>query len=559
MQAERLSQAIGVPAATRSDVYGLLFEESDLRKPFYWLSLLSACGIATLGLAQNSPAVIIGAMLLSPLMIPIVAVGLALAIGDVFLGIRSAWACMVSVAAAVGFSAFIALLLPFQETTAEILARTRPNPLDLGIALLCRLIAAVSAARIPSSGGGTVLPGVAIAVALVPPLCTAGWGLGAGMRWDVFSGAMILFFTNLAAIVFTSLLVFLAIGMATSEETAQIRELVAQREKGRRVHSFLGSLSLSKRFRQVGGLGNRILISAVAVLILLIPLNSGLKQVKREIALKREAGRAVERFIAETTLLSRTVSAGRESSSLHLVALAGRESIEPRIRQIEDYLEGRLGEPVKVTFTEVASRAAFQEPTTAGRGTIRLADVLRSLDKGDLERLSALWPGNVAGTFLGAAVVAPAVPGPPHIEIRYLSGKRLDPAALEVLKRSTAAVLAVPLQSVQISWASTALPSLRLRPPPDPSDLSAWLTEANARFEETAVPLSVAPRLARPRGMGRRAEADLRGDAGQVLGELSGGGLPGRVLEPTERVLERGEGNTPLLEFRLVPGEAGGA
>ena len=142
-QADRFSQALGVPTATRSEVYELLFEESDLKKPFYWLSLLSACGIATLGLAQNSPAVIIGAMLLSPLMIPIVALGLALAIGDVFLGFRSAWACLVSVAASLGVSALVAVLLPFQETTLEILARTRPNPLDLGIALLCGLIAAV--------------------------------------------------------------------------------------------------------------------------------------------------------------------------------------------------------------------------------------------------------------------------------------------------------------------------------------------------------------------------------------------------------------------------------
>ncbi|MEW5764694.1 MAG: DUF389 domain-containing protein [Acidobacteriota bacterium] len=557
-QADRFSQALGVPTATRSEVYELLFEESDLKKPFYWLSLLSACGIATLGLAQNSPAVIIGAMLLSPLMIPIVALGLALAIGDVFLGFRSAWACLVSVAASLGVSALVAVLLPFQETTLEILARTRPNPLDLGIALLCGLIAAVSAARLPSAGGGTVLPGVAIAVALVPPLCTAGWGLGAGWRRDVFAGAMILFFTNLAAIVFASLLVFLSIGMATSEETSEIRAFVAEREKGRRVHAWLDSMALTERFRKVGGLGNRVLVSAVAVLILLFPLNSGLKQVKREITLKREAAKAVDRFLPGVTILSRTVSAGQETPSLHLVLLAGATPVEASVREVEKYLEGRLDGPIRVTYTEVASRAAFKETPAAGASTSRFGEMVRALDSGEVARLASLWPGESAGTFLGAAVVAPPGPIRPRIQVRYLSGRRLGQEAAEVLRRGAAALLAVPSDSIQISCFSSTLPSLILRPFPGASDLSTWLAEATARIDEAGVPLSVAPGLALPRGLGARTQAELREAARRVLDELSGVALPGGFLEPTERILEPAEGTAPILEFRLVyRGDAG--
>ncbi len=557
-QADRFSQTLGVPTATRSEVYELLFEESDLKKPFYWLSLLSACGIATLGLAQNSPAVIIGAMLLSPLMIPIVALGLALAIGDVFLGFRSAWACLVSVGASLGVSALVALLLPFQETTAEILARTRPNPLDLGIALLCGLIAAVSAARLPSAGGGTVLPGVAIAVALVPPLCAAGWGLGAGWRWDVFSGAMILFFTNLAAIVFASLLVFLSIGMATSEETSEIRAFVAAREKGRPVHAWLDRLALTERFRKVGGLGNRILVSAVAVLVLLFPLNSGLKQVKREITLKREAAKAVDRFLPGVTLLSRTVSAGRDQPSLHLVLLAGATPVEARVRELEKFLEGRLDGPVRVTFTEVASRAAFQEAAAAGPSPGRLVEMVRAMDSGEVARLASLWPGDSAGIFLGAAVVAPPGAMRPRIQVRYLSERRLDPETAEVLRRGAAAVLAAPAEFIQISFVSASLPPLILRPFPEASDLTAWSAEASTRIDEAAVPLSVAPGLALPRGLGSRGRAELRKAAGQVLDRLGGLTLPGGFLEPTERVLEREEGIAPRLEFRLVhKGDAG--
>lgn len=184
---------------------------------FFLLVILSSI-IATLGLLTNSAAVVIGAMLVAPLMTPIIGLGLSALIGDgvllrdsIFGLLRGA---LVSIILAVVFGLFTrAVTLPFgvfDELPAEVLARTRPTPLDLLIALAGGL-AAASAVVLPSIS--EALPGVAIATALMPPLCTIGIGI-AFNRWDVAGGASLLFVTNAITIAFASMLAFFAFGFA---------------------------------------------------------------------------------------------------------------------------------------------------------------------------------------------------------------------------------------------------------------------------------------------------------------------------------------------------------
>ena len=113
----------------------------------YWLEIFFSAGIATFGLVQSSPAVIIGGMLISPLMGPITATGLALAIGDLYLGMKALLNLLASVAVSIAFSGFLVWLLPFHSATSDIIARTNPNLLDLGIALLSGLAGSVVVCR----------------------------------------------------------------------------------------------------------------------------------------------------------------------------------------------------------------------------------------------------------------------------------------------------------------------------------------------------------------------------------------------------------------------------
>ncbi|MDR3395891.1 MAG: TIGR00341 family protein [Parasulfuritortus sp.] len=161
----------------------------------YAFMVAISSGIATLGLLLNSPAVIIGAMLISPLMGPIVSSGFAITGFNVEMGKRSARTLLYGGVAAVAFAATIVALSPVRELTPEILARTRPNLFDLAVAILSG--AAGGYAMIRGRGGAIV--GVAIATALMPPLAVVGYGL-ATWQWPVARGALLLFITNMVAI-----------------------------------------------------------------------------------------------------------------------------------------------------------------------------------------------------------------------------------------------------------------------------------------------------------------------------------------------------------------------
>lgn len=179
----------------------------------YYLMLLMAGLIALLGLLTNSVAVVIGAMLISPLMGPIISSGLALTIGDLPLARRAFRTIAVSVTLTILLSAFVTFLSPLKEPTAEILARVRPNIYDLFIAVLSGIVGAV--ALCTKRNYLITATGVAVATAVIPPLSVAGYGLGTGQIM-LGLGGFLLFFTNFVAIVLTSDLVFFIMGFRTS-------------------------------------------------------------------------------------------------------------------------------------------------------------------------------------------------------------------------------------------------------------------------------------------------------------------------------------------------------
>jgi uncharacterized hydrophobic protein (TIGR00271 family) len=165
----------------------------------YLFMIAMAAGIAILGLLLSSPAVVIGAMLLSPLMDPIMGLGFALAIGDYRWMKQSARTLAWGAVLAVVLCAALVFVSPIQTITSEIAARTRPNLFDLFVALFSALAGAYAMIR---GREGTIV-GVAIATALMPPLATVGFGL-ATLNWTVFSGALLLFATNFLTIALTA-------------------------------------------------------------------------------------------------------------------------------------------------------------------------------------------------------------------------------------------------------------------------------------------------------------------------------------------------------------------
>lgn len=163
----------------------------SFKGPNLWI-LACAIMVASIGLNVNSTAVIIGAMLISPLMGPIVGSGFALGIYDFDLLKKSLKNLFIATIVALLVSSIYFYLSPFKDVQSELLARTSPNIYDVLIAFFGGLVGVITITRVEK---GNPLPGVAIATALMPPLCTAGFGLATG-NYKFFFGALFLYFIN---------------------------------------------------------------------------------------------------------------------------------------------------------------------------------------------------------------------------------------------------------------------------------------------------------------------------------------------------------------------------
>ncbi|MGG6263763.1 TIGR00341 family protein [Leptolyngbya sp. AN03gr2] len=174
----------------------------------YILLIVGSCAIATFGLLSNSAAVIIGAMIVAPLMLPIRGLALGALIGNLSLFRQGAISVFAGTVLAMLISCLIGILVPLPSYGSEVLARSEPTLLDLGVAVAAGAISGYAKVE-PRIAGS--LAGTAIAVALMPPVCVIGLGLAA-TDWSLSLGATLLYATNLLGITLSCMLTFLIAG-----------------------------------------------------------------------------------------------------------------------------------------------------------------------------------------------------------------------------------------------------------------------------------------------------------------------------------------------------------
>lgn len=198
---------------------GVVFRGTNL-----WI-LIFAVFVASLGLNVNSTAVIIGAMLISPLMGPIMGIGLGIGIHDIPLLRKAIYNFLIATSVALTTSTIFFLLSPLNEAHSEILARTSPTIYDVIIAFLGGFAGIIATS---SKQKGNVIPGVAIATALMPPLCTAGYGL-ATLQFAFFFGAFYLFIINTVFIAFATFIIVRFLHFPYKHLQNKKAEILAQR------------------------------------------------------------------------------------------------------------------------------------------------------------------------------------------------------------------------------------------------------------------------------------------------------------------------------------------
>ena len=309
-----------LPVLTKEEQLAVRQELAQGARPGinYFVLIVLSCIIAALGLLLDSPAVIIGAMLVAPLMSPIMAFSLGLVQGDIRVLRFSIEAIFKGVALAVIIAAFIGLISPLKTVTAEMQGRAQPTLLDLAVALASGMAGAYALARKDVSAA---LPGVAIAAALMPPLATVGLGLSMGDA-RVAGGALLLFATNIAAISLAGGFVFLLLG---------IRPRAWGRESLRQ---------LRRRFAA----------SLLLLLVVAIPLGIIMAGTVRDATQERAVEAALIEHLAEGNGHLMALEVEREGAGLHIVAtVRSAQSFDSEmVDDLAEALSERLGRAVQL-------------------------------------------------------------------------------------------------------------------------------------------------------------------------------------------------------------------
>lgn len=210
--------------AEEAEIVETIKRDVHFKGPNLW-TLIFAIMVASIGLNVNSTAVIIGAMLISPLMGPIMGVGLGVGTNDFELLKKGIKNLTIAAVFSILTSAFYFFITPLHDANSELLARTNPSLWDVFIAFFGGLAGIVAGTRNKKSN---VIPGVAIATALMPPLCTAGFGLATG-NWMYLVGALYLFFINSLFICLATFLIVKQLKFHKKEfQTASMQKKVSR-------------------------------------------------------------------------------------------------------------------------------------------------------------------------------------------------------------------------------------------------------------------------------------------------------------------------------------------
>jgi len=288
------------------------------RTDFYLMVALAAA-LAITGLIMNDGSVVLGAMLVSPLMSPIVGIACGIALGNIDLMRRSSASTFKGMGLVLGMGIVMTFILPSTEPTDQILSRTHPGIYDLLAALAAGAAGAYSLGRKSVAGA---IPGVAMSLSLEPPLAVAGYGLSTSQFW-ISGGAFLLFLTNLVAIVLSGVGVYLLLGMRPV------------RKEGLYV------------------VGKAIATVIVVVLILVIPLGFGTYGAIQRGHLKFEVESEFrsEALREHFELLDVKISEYDNGYLIHPRVLSSTEVTPEQIEKFRKAIEQKVGSPIQIEAT----------------------------------------------------------------------------------------------------------------------------------------------------------------------------------------------------------------
>lgn len=460
-----MARFFGLRLEDREAEYVEMIRASYFSEPLFWVQAALGAAICALGLVLNQTAIVIGGALIIPLVRPVIATGLALASGDLFLLVRLAVKLLGFSVLAVLLSAGLGSLLPFAAATAEAVARTRPTILDFLVALC----GGMSGAALISLRRQVFhyLPGAVIAITLLPALCVMGFGLGDSSVGPVFRGAALQFTANLFAAVLGAGIVLSVVGIPKAAQCTSVRQWKEDELASPLASAVFSRLGLQRAIGRTGSVRARLIVVGIFLLALLVPLQLAFNQLTAEFRTRQAISQVQEAMFSvpnRSAVISSAFALHEESVDVRLQVATNELFGADDIARFEERVTDRVGRRAQLdlvqTLADVGNGQAIRRllaGNTAGPAPPPQRTVSESL--GDAGRVAAAiltdlpLPDSLRVVTLRAGVGS----GPASLfELVYLADTPLGPDAQEMLTQLLARRTGIEAGRLRLRWVPAA-------------------------------------------------------------------------------------------------------
>ncbi|MBN1446576.1 MAG: cation:proton antiporter [Bacteroidetes bacterium] len=456
-----MARIFGIHIGDRERGYLEAYRAAHISEPLFWVQVALATAITTLGLILDQSAIIIGGSLIMPIMYQILAAGLSLASGEIYLLLRIAFKMVLVMLLVVILSALLSDVLPFAEVTGEIASRTRPTIIDFLIALFGGMAGAAMLSR--KNRFVQFLPSAIIAITLLPPLTVMGFSIANGFAMEIFRGAALLFTANLFANILGAMIVFLLVGMPKAAGFESVRRWKEQELTHPIISAVFEKLRLSTLVGRTGSVRARVIVIGFFLLLILIPLQSALNQLTVELRARQAITKVAELFDIKhrSTILNSSSSIGEDQIEVKLQVATNSFFTSEDIRRFEERVRDRTGIPTRLNLVQTLS--------DIGEGS-----TVRGLLTPDLPGIAPIGPRTFAAAIgdlrFQAQSILRSLPLSRRIDIVsmnaeltldtlspalnfvYLSDAPLTEDAQDILSTLIAGRISMPGSSIQFSW-----------------------------------------------------------------------------------------------------------
>ncbi|MCB2203369.1 cation:proton antiporter [bacterium] len=456
-----MAKLFGIRRGDRERGYLEAYRAAHITEPLFWVQVMLAAAITTLGLILNQSAIIIGGSLIMPIMFVVLSGGLSLASGDIYLLLRITFKLLLTALLTALLAAILSDVLPFDEVTSEIAARTRPTVIDFLIALFGGMAGAATLSQ--KNRFIQFLPGAIISITLLPPLAVVGFGFANGYTPEIVNGGMLLFTANVFATILGAMLVFLLVGMPKAANFEAVRKWKEQELSHPVISLVFEKLRLSQIVGKTGSARARIIVIGVFLLVLLIPLQSALNQLTMELRVRRAITQVSNLFDVKyrSTIINTSSRIEEDLVEVKLQVATNSFFTSADIQRFEERVSDRTGVPTRLdlvqTLSDIGEGSTVRRLLTPS-GTAQAPMGPRSFAEaiGDLrfqaQSILRSMPlsAHMDIVSLNAELTLDTLS--PALNFVYLADQRLSEDAYDILATMIAGRVSIPRSGIQFNW-----------------------------------------------------------------------------------------------------------